>query len=193
MWFVGTFLLRFSENNFGHLAVAHLDNCRRVQNTLINALDKKGFTIVVDRVDLCYDTLQELIFKVFPLLYLYHRGGRAIAKVGFVSQRCPFDRLCASSKPKLNKFELWLGQVLLCEVTFKNVPYRKGTALLKRFLGTTCHLSPPVAACHHLSPHLSPPSTACPQVTTCHHLSTLGHTSTLSEKLLQNFLFSSSP
>jgi len=66
---IGTFVLRFSENNPGCLAVGFVDTDNTAQHVLINT-HQRGFTIFLTDGDMTYETLPELIMKCRRLLYL---------------------------------------------------------------------------------------------------------------------------
>lgn len=62
----GTFMLRFSENNAGHIAVAYVSADRGVEHTLIK-VEPDGFSIFMVDGELTYDSLEALVMGCRPL------------------------------------------------------------------------------------------------------------------------------
>jgi len=75
---VGTFIVRFSENNAGAIALAFVEEDGSVQHTLINTR-AQGFTIVLTDGNRTYENLPELIMKCKKLTILYPDVDKATA------------------------------------------------------------------------------------------------------------------
>jgi hypothetical protein len=66
----GTFMLRFSENNPGHLAIAHVDDSKEVVHTLVG-IQQDGFTLPTPAGIYTFPSLADVILSCKPLRILY--------------------------------------------------------------------------------------------------------------------------